>query len=549
MIELKNVSMKFRMANDRIFSLKEFIVKKISGKLEYNEFVALKDVSFTIKKGEVVGIVGSNGAGKSTLLKIISGILTPTQGSSRVYGTIAPMLELGAGFDIDLTARENVFLNGAVLGYSKQYLIDKYNEIVEFSELHDFMDVPVRNFSSGMTMRLAFSIATLVNPDVLIVDEILSVGDAHFQQKSAQRMRELMSGGATVILVSHSIEQIREMCSRIIWLDRGTVRMIGNTDEVCDAYTSYSRGGFSDSEVESDVDLTSYKERLYTPTFITKIDNNYFIVDCWHHRVIFHDNLIDPIKEWATMPGDFSTPHSIASDGEVFLVEDTKNDRVKILRRKGSTFVETQKITDIGSQPHKIVYDANHKRFYGIAASSQEVFVLKNAGKEVVIEKVVKLDYLNTAYVRAISLIDGKVYFVSGPGKIVVAEASDLTFDIIAEYKVPFELQGMNDITKIGSYYYLSVYQNGAGDIAPRLVRVRDLNELETKYEDIYDLLQLKGVPYYFSFIDNRVYLTEIDSYSSIISFNIVNDHICDLQYVYDIGEPNESSRRRHRQR
>ena len=185
MIELNNVSMKFRMANDRIMSLKEFIVKKLTGELKYKEFVALNDVSFSIKKGEVVGIIGGNGAGKSTLLKIISGILTPTVGTSKVNGTIAPLLELGAGFDIDLTARENVYLNGAVLGYSKQYLTDKYNEIVEFSELEQFMDVPIRNFSSGMTMRLAFSIATLVKPDVLIVDEILSVGDTNFQQKSA----------------------------------------------------------------------------------------------------------------------------------------------------------------------------------------------------------------------------------------------------------------------------------------------------------------------------------------------------------------------------
>lgn len=227
MIKVNNVSMKFRMANDRISSLKEFVVKKIAGKLEYNDFIALENVSFSIEKGEVVGIIGSNGAGKSTLLKIISGILTPTSGSVQVEGTIAPMLELGAGFDMDLTASENVFLNGAVLGYSKQYLIERYDEIVNFSELQDFMDTPIRNFSSGMIMRLAFSIATLVNPDILIVDEILSVGDVNFQKKSAKRMRELMSGGTTVILVSHSIDQIRSMCSKVVWLDHGNVQMVG----------------------------------------------------------------------------------------------------------------------------------------------------------------------------------------------------------------------------------------------------------------------------------------------------------------------------------
>lgn len=548
MIELNNVTMKFRMANDRIMSLKEFIVKKITGQLKYKEFVALKDVSFSIKKGEVVGIIGGNGAGKSTLLKIISGILTPTVGSSKVNGTIAPLLELGAGFDIDLTARENVFLNGAVLGYSKQYLLDKYEEIVEFSELQEFMDVPIRNFSSGMTMRLAFSIATLVKPDVLIVDEILSVGDAHFQQKSAQRMRELMTGGATVILVSHSIEQISEMCSRVVWLDHGNLRMVGNTEEVCDAYMSHSRAGYLQTDLTPSNPI-SYADKLYSPTFISKHGKHYLIVDCWHHRVIYNDNLVDPIKEWGTMTGKFGNPHSVASDGDVFIIEDTKNDRVKVLRSNGSFFIEIQIIGNIGDQPHRIVYDAEKKLFYGIAGSSQQIFVLRNTGKEVVVEKVLKLDYLKTSYVRAISLIDGYIYFVSGPGKIIVADLNDLSFQLIEEYNVPFELQGMNDIVKIGSYYYLSVYQNGAGDIKPRLVRIQDLNHLEFNYEDIYDLLQLKGVPYYFSFIEDRVFLTQIDSYSSIISFKVLDDQIVDLKMHYDFGAPDESSLRRRKQR
>jgi len=236
LIELTHVTMKFRMANDRILSLKEFVVKFLTRKIKFKEFTALEDVSFKINQGEVVGIIGRNGAGKSTLLKIISGILMPTQGMVQVKGSIAPMLELGAGFDMDLTARENIFLNGAILGYSKQYLLDKYNDIVEFAELHEFMEVPIRNFSSGMIMRLAFSIATLVEPDILIVDEILSVGDTEFQKKSSKRMRELMSGGTTVIMVSHSIQQIRELCSKAVWLDRGKVIMVGECNEVCDSY-------------------------------------------------------------------------------------------------------------------------------------------------------------------------------------------------------------------------------------------------------------------------------------------------------------------------
>lgn len=239
-IQAENITMEFRMYNDRLNSLKEFFIKKITRKLKSRMFIALKDVSFTIKKGEVFGIIGSNGAGKSTLLKLISGIMAPTTGNIKIGGTIAPLLELGAGFDPDLTARENVYLNGAVLGYSKQYLVDRYNDIVEFAELQEFMDTPIRNFSSGMTMRLAFSIATLVNPDILIVDEILAVGDAHFQQKSLERMKALIGGGATVLLVSHSIQQIRELCTQVLWLERGTVQMVGQPKEVCEAYLQFA---------------------------------------------------------------------------------------------------------------------------------------------------------------------------------------------------------------------------------------------------------------------------------------------------------------------
>lgn len=236
MIKVSNVTMNFRMANDRISSLKEFIFQYTKGKINYRIFPALQDVDFCIEKGEVVGIIGTNGAGKSTLLKIISGILTPTFGTVSVLGSIAPMLELGAGFDVDLSARENIYLNGAVLGYSKSFLEDKYESIVEFSELQDFMEVPVRNFSSGMVMRLAFSIATLVEPDILIIDEILAVGDGHFFNKSQKRMESLIGSGTTVILVSHSLEQIRSLCSRVIWLDKGKIKLDGEVGKICDEY-------------------------------------------------------------------------------------------------------------------------------------------------------------------------------------------------------------------------------------------------------------------------------------------------------------------------
>lgn len=237
MVEVNDVTMQFRMNNDKILSLKEFVTTALSGKLQYNNFTALNHVSFSVEKGETLGLIGHNGAGKSTILKVISGILKPTGGSVKTYGNVVPMLELGSGFDFELTGKENIFLNGAILGYSEEFLNEKYDEIVEFSELGDFIFSPIRNYSSGMLARLAFSIATVVNPDILIVDEILSVGDATFQKKSRRRMMELMGGGTTVLFVSHSLEQIRELCNRVVWLENGQIKMIGNVDEVCDAYS------------------------------------------------------------------------------------------------------------------------------------------------------------------------------------------------------------------------------------------------------------------------------------------------------------------------
>lgn len=236
MIEVNDVTMQFRMNSDKIMSLKEFVTTALRGRLYYEKFTALDHVSFTVEKGETLGLIGRNGAGKSTMLKVISGILKPTAGAVMCRGNVVPMLELGSGFDMDLTGRENVFLNGAILGYSEGFLRAKYDEIVEFSELGPFIETPIRNYSSGMLARLAFSVASMVQPDILIVDEILSVGDAAFQEKSRKRMLELMGGGTTVLFVSHSINQIREMCSRVVWLEHGRVRMLGDVGEVCNAY-------------------------------------------------------------------------------------------------------------------------------------------------------------------------------------------------------------------------------------------------------------------------------------------------------------------------
>lgn len=244
MIEVQNVSMRFNLGIEKNASLKQMAVDVFSKKAraarkerkKQNEFWALQDVSFKVEKGEVVGFVGSNGAGKSTLLKVVAGVMKPTKGKVLIGGNICPMIELGAGFDMDLNARENIYLNGAVMGYSKDFIESKFQEIVDFSELHDFLDVPVRNFSSGMVARLAFSVATIVEPEILIVDEILSVGDLNFQQKSENKMRSLISGGTTVLYVSHSIESIKSLCNKVVWLDHGKVVMAGDTKEICDKY-------------------------------------------------------------------------------------------------------------------------------------------------------------------------------------------------------------------------------------------------------------------------------------------------------------------------
>lgn len=235
-INVNQVTMKFNLMEERVDTLKEYMVKILKRKLLYNEFISLNHVTFSIQKGDVLGIVGLNGAGKSTLLKILAGVLKPTSGSVSVKGSIAPLIEVGAGFDPELTARENIYLNGAILGYSRKFIDSKFDEIIEFAELERFVNVPVKNFSSGMYTRLGFSIATIVNPEILIVDEVLSVGDFKFQEKSKKRIEELMSGGTTVILVSHDNDIIKKMCNKVLWLESGRIKMYGDTQVVLDAY-------------------------------------------------------------------------------------------------------------------------------------------------------------------------------------------------------------------------------------------------------------------------------------------------------------------------
>ncbi len=238
MINLKNVGMRFNLGVEKDNSFKMVFIRLFdrSKRQKKSEFWALRHINFHVDKGDVVGLIGSNGAGKSTLLKVVSGVMKPTEGTVEVNGAISPMIELGAGFDGELTARENIYLNGAILGYSKEFIDAKFDEIVEFSELKDFLDVPVKNFSSGMVAKLAFSISTVVDPEILIVDEILSVGDIKFQEKSKNKMMSMINGGTTVLYVSHSIGSIEELCNKVIWLDHGEIVMMGDTKKVCKAY-------------------------------------------------------------------------------------------------------------------------------------------------------------------------------------------------------------------------------------------------------------------------------------------------------------------------
>lgn len=242
-IEVDNVSVRFNLEQEKTDTIKEYLLKLVKGQLHFNEFYALRDVSFNVGRGDSLALIGTNGSGKSTMLKLIAGVLYPSKGKVSVKGSIAPLIELGAGFDVDLTARENIFLNGAVLGHSRAYMKKHFAEIVDFAEIEEFIDVPVKNFSSGMVARLGFSIATQVRADILVVDEILAVGDFMFQQKCYKRMEEMLSGGTTLLFVSHDAEMVKKMCRRAVWLNNGVMMDIGEAAAVCDKYRAAMEAG------------------------------------------------------------------------------------------------------------------------------------------------------------------------------------------------------------------------------------------------------------------------------------------------------------------
>ena len=238
-IEVNNISMEFFLPEQKVDNLKEFFIRLVKGKMEKKKRKVLEDISFSVKRGESIGLIGHNGAGKSTLLKILTGILKPSSGTVKVHGVVAPLLNLGAGFDYEASAKENVYLNGAILGYSKREIEKKYNEIVDFAELHDFMNMPLKNFSSGMVARLGFAIAIDVNPDILLVDEILSVGDENFRKKCAEKVEELRNKGVTFVIVSHSMAQIKKLCQKAVWIEDSKMQAYGDVNEVCDKYIKY----------------------------------------------------------------------------------------------------------------------------------------------------------------------------------------------------------------------------------------------------------------------------------------------------------------------
>ncbi len=235
-IEVKNVSMCFNLEEERTDTIKEYFLKRIKRQIHFNEFYALKNVSLSIKKGDAVALVGVNGSGKSTLLKVIAGVLYPSEGSVEINGSIAPLIELGAGFDDELTARENIYLNGAILGHDTTFMNRHFDEIVRFSELESFIDVPIKNYSSGMKARLGFSIATVIDADILVVDEVLSVGDYRFQEKCKKRIKTMMEGGTTLLFVSHDIDTVMSLCNKAVWLDHGKMLEYANSTEICDKY-------------------------------------------------------------------------------------------------------------------------------------------------------------------------------------------------------------------------------------------------------------------------------------------------------------------------
>ena len=238
-VKVDHATVRFNMASEKIDNLKEYFVKLVKRELMFKEFLALKDVSFEVKKGEAWGIIGTNGSGKSTLLKLICGILKPYKGSVSVHGSVAPLIELGAGFEGDLTASENIYLNGAVLGYDKHFMQRHFDEIVDFAELWDFLEMPIKNYSSGMAARLGFAIATVVRPDILICDEVLSVGDYAFQQKCEKRMNEMRDEGTTLLYVSHSMESVKQVCDHAVWLEKGVKKMSGRVNDICKEYVDF----------------------------------------------------------------------------------------------------------------------------------------------------------------------------------------------------------------------------------------------------------------------------------------------------------------------
>lgn len=287
----------------------------------------------------------------------------------------------------------------------------------------------------------------------------------------------------------------------------------------------------------------SWRETLYTPTLIEKIDNLYFIVDCWHNRVIYNDNMKEKISNWKTLSQELEGPHSIASDKNVFLIDNTEKNEIQVFKRTDDKFTLTQTIKDVGKRPHKIIYDKNTNLFYSIASTSQEIVILENINGNVRIKQKTRLDFLESSYIRSIAIIEDRMYFLPGPDKVICTEYKNGKFNVISEYKLPKSLQAINHVYKVGNYYYISLYTMNKKSAEPKLVRFKSFEELKNnKYEDITKKLKIKGVPYFFSEFDGKIFFTEIDSYSEIKSFEVHNDKIENVVNHYDSGKPSKES-------
>lgn len=540
-----------------------------------NDFL-LQNLNFTVQPGETLGIIGPNGAGKSTLLKLLASVTQPDEGQITHVGSLAPLIELGAGFNPELTGRENIYLNATILGLSRTAIDQKFATILDFSELAPYIDLPLKKYSSGMYLRLAFSIALQTQPHVLLLDEILAVGDEKFQRRCFRALDQLKAQGTAIIFVSHAINTVRVFCDRVLYLNQGQQVCLGDPESTCDRYLNdlqnRNLSSFDTATHGSSPDQqVPYQERLFSPTFLTKIQNNYYLIDCWHHRVIFNSNLIDKITHWQLLTDQVRLPHSLATDEDIIVLDSTQTGQLFVF----SLDHQLLQILDLPAhnQPHRLRYDPERQLFYCLCANTQNFFVLKKnkRSRTLKIISTQHLSFLKNYYCRSFTL-DKKnphrLYFVAGSdlyssdsqeltyqpqnARICLAkfqnpELPQSTLQLQKSFSLPPHLANMNDLYQIDSLFYLTATPK-------QIIRTADLSNLSSLTQntspnsaDLYDQLSLQGTPYYLSEIDGRLYIPEINEHSRVTSCKIVdpNQQIADVKHQYDFGLPTTSSLQR----